>query len=372
MRGELSGLGRSMLKFLCGVALALGTVIGPCAQAASVLFLNPGTTQEAFWVSYSQFMQAAARDLAMDLRIQYADRVAETTLAQAREALQGPDRPDYLVFVNEQYVAPEILRLAQGSGVKLFMVNNALTPDQMSLLDSQPEKYPQWLGSLVPNDEEGGYLMLKELIRLHRPVAPGQVIELLAFSGSKVTPAAQLREKGMMRALAEHPEVRLRQTAQGGWTRDRAYEQAGLLFKRYPNVSLVWSANDEMAFGVMQAFTETGGKPGKDALFGTINNSPAALQALLDGRLSVLLGGHFSLGGWALVQLHDYEQGVDFGRYGGRNRQIPLLQLIDRAQAKRLLALGVRQDYGVDFHKLSAKGQPASYRYPFTLQTLMH
>ena len=62
----------------------------------------------------------------------------EITLAQAREALQGPDRPDYLVFVNEQYVAPEILRLAQGSGVKLFMVNNALTADQMSLLGRTP------------------------------------------------------------------------------------------------------------------------------------------------------------------------------------------------------------------------------------------
>ncbi|MFJ3371386.1 ABC transporter substrate-binding protein [Pseudomonas sp. NPDC086251] len=361
-----------MLKFLCGVLLTLGTVVGPCAQAASVLFLNPGTTKEAFWVSYSQFMQAAATDLDMDLRIQYSDRVAEITLRQAREALQGPVRPDYLVFVNEQYVAPEILRLSRGSGVKLFMVNNALTASQMSLLGSQPDNYPDWLGSLVPNDEEGGYLMLKELIRLHGAVGPGQFIDLLAFSGLKITPAAQLREKGMMRALAEHPEVRLRQLVYGGWTYQRAYEQAKLLFKRYPQTALVWSANDEMAFGAMQAYAETGGKPGKDALFGAINNSPAALQALLDNRLSVLLGGHFSLGGWALVQLHDDDQGVDVSQYGGRDRQIPLLQLIDRAQARQLLAMGTAQNFGVDFHKLSAKGKPTTYRYPFSLQTLMH
>ncbi|UVM52751.1 ABC transporter substrate-binding protein [Pseudomonas sp. B21-015] len=361
-----------MLKFFCGVVLALGTVLGPCAQAASVLFLNPGTTQEVFWVSYSQFMQAAAKNLGMDLHIQYSERNAETTLKQAREALQGPNRPDYLVFVNELYVAPEILRLAQGSGVKLFLVNNALTADQMRLLGAQPDKYPDWLGSLVPNNEEGGYLMLKELIRLHRPVAPGEVIDLVAFSGLKITPAAQQREQGMMRALAEHPEVRLRQLVYGGWTRERAYEQARLLFKRYPQTSLVWSANDEMAFGAMQAYAETGGQPGKDVLFSAINNSPTALQALLDGRLSVLLGGHFTLGGWALVQLHDYDQGVDISQYGGRDRQIPLLQLIDRAQAKRLLALSATQDYGVDFQKLSAKGRPTSYRYPFSLQILMH
>ena len=361
-----------MLKFLCGALLALGTVVGPSAQAESVLFLNPGTPREVFWTSYSQFMQAAADDLRIDLRIVYSDRTSEITIGQAREALLGPSRPDYLVFINEENVAPEILRLAKGSGVKLFMVNNALSPDQMRLLGARPDKYPDWVGSLVPNDEEGGYLMLKELIRLHPPAAPGQAIDLLAFSGLKITPSAQLREKGMRRALAEHPEVRLRQLVYGGWTRERAYEQAKLLFKRYPQTSLVWTANDEMGFGAMQAFEEAGGKPGKDALFGTINNSPAALRALLDKRLSVLLGGHFSLGGWALVQLHDYDQGVDVSQYGGRDRQIPLLQVIDRAQARRLLAMGSAQNFGVDFHKLSARARPISYRYPFSLQTLMH
>ncbi|WP_347900919.1 ABC transporter substrate-binding protein [Pseudomonas purpurea] len=361
-----------MLKFLCGVLLTFGVTYGACAQATSVLFLNPGTAKENFWVSYSQFMQAAAQDLGMDLQVLYSERVAETTVRQAREALQGPHRPDYLVFVNEQYVAPEILRLSQGSGVKLFIVNNSLTADQLSLLGDRQEKYPNWLGSLVTNDEEGGYLMLKELIRAHPPVAPGQPLDLLAFSGLKITPAAQLREKGMLRALREHPEVRLRQVASSRWSRQRAYEQAKVLFKRYPQVSLVWSANDEMAFGAMQAYEESGRKPGSDALFSAVNTSPPALQALLEGRLSVLLGGHFSLGGWALVQLHDYDQGVEVGKYGGRDRQVSLLQVISHAQARQMLTMGTSQNYGVDFRSLSAKGRPASYRYPFSLQALMH
>ncbi|MDB5996126.1 MAG: periplasmic binding protein/LacI transcriptional regulator [Pseudomonas sp.] len=356
-----------MLKFFYTFLLMLGTAYGPAARAESVLFLNPGKVDEAFWISYSQFMQAAATDLGIDLRILYSRRMPELTLAQARVALQGPDRPDYLMFVNEQYIAPQVLRLAQGSGVKLFMVNASLTANQLSLLGERPDR----LGSLVPNDEEGGYLMLKELIRQHPPVAPGEVIELLAFSGLKITPSAQLREQGMMRALAEHPEVRLRQLVYSGWTRDRAYEQAKLLLRRYPKVSLVWSANDEMAFGAMQAFAETGGVPGKDALFSAVNTSTAALQAKVDGTLSVLLGGHFTLGGWALVELHDLHQGVDISRYGGRDRVIPLLQLVDKATAKRMLAMGDSPAYGVNFRGLSAKGRPTSYRYPFALQTLM-
>lgn len=356
-----------MLKFLYIFLLMLGAACGPAAHAESVLFLNPGKTDETFWLSYSKFMQAAAKDLGVDLQILYSQRMPELTVAQARLALQGPDRPDYLVFVNEQYVAPQILRLAQGSGVKLFTVNAGLTPNQLSLLGERSDR----LGSLVPNDEEGGYLMLTDLIRQHPPVAPGEVIELLAFSGLKITPSAQLREQGMMRALAEHPEVRLRQLVYGGWGRSRAYEQAKLLFQRYPNVSLVWSANDEMAFGAMQAYSEMGGVPGKGALFSGVNTSPAALQAKVDGRMSVLLGGHFTLGGWALVELHDYEQGVDLDQYGGRDRLIPILQLIDKGDARRLLSMRASPDYGVNFRRLSAKGRPASYRYPFSLQTLM-
>ncbi|SEN66702.1 ABC-type sugar transport system, substrate-binding protein, contains N-terminal xre family HTH domain [Pseudomonas sp. ok272] len=361
-----------MFKFLCGMLITACMAFGPGAQASSVVFLNPGTSKETFWVSYTLFMQAAAKDLGMDLAVQYSERNPETTIRHAREVLQGAKRPDYLVFVNEQYVAPEILRLSQGSGVKLFIVNNSLTAGQLALLGNRAQKYPNWLGSLVPNDEEGGYLMLKELLRLQGPVAPGQKIELLAFSGLKITPSAQLREKGMLRALREHPEVQLRQLVFGAWSRERAYEQASLLFKRYPKVSLVWSANDEMAFGAMQAYEEIGGKPGEDALFSAINSSPAALQARLDGRLSVLMGGHFSMGGWTLVLLHDIDQGVAIEQYGGRDRQLPLLQLIDRAQAKRLLVMDGSEDYGVDFRSLSAKGRPPSYRYPFSLQTLMH
>ena len=118
-----------MLKALClSVWLGLSLVSG--AQAASVVFLNPGNADETFWVSYSRFMQGAAQNLGMSLRVEYSGRDRQRVLHQARQALQGPQRPDYLVLVNEQYVAPEIIRLSRGSGVRLFLVNNGLTVDQ--------------------------------------------------------------------------------------------------------------------------------------------------------------------------------------------------------------------------------------------------
>ena len=354
-----------MLKVLIACVWLLGSAYGAMAHATSVVFLNPGTSTETFWVTYAQFMQAAAKDLGLDLRVRYSERNPDTTVAQAREALQGENRPDYLVFVNEQYIAPQILRMALGRGVKLLIVNNALTAAQLQMLDMH--KDAQWIGSLVADDEQAGYLMLTDLLRSHGPVAPGESLDLLAFSGVKNTPAAQRREQGLRRALAEHPQVRLRQLVYGEWSRQRAFEQATQLFKRYPQTALVWSANDEMALGAMQALQDSGRVPGKDALFSAVNSSPGILQARLDGRLTTLVAGHFTLGGWAMVLINDDAKGVDIAAYGGRDRQQALFQLIDARQAQRLLG----PMPPVDFRALSAVGKPPSYRYPFSLQLLL-
>ncbi|MFK3789556.1 MULTISPECIES: ABC transporter substrate-binding protein [Pseudomonas] len=360
-----------MFKLLCKCVVWLSLPFWSMAQATSVVFLNPGNSTETFWVSYSHFMQAAARDLGMDLRILYAERDAGRTLEQARQVIQGEHRPDYLVLVNEQYIAPQILRLSQGTGIKLFLVNSALTQDQRELIGQNRHKYSDWIGSMLGNDEEAGYLMLKELVRQHGPVADGQSIELLAFSGLKVTPSAQLREQGLRRALAEFPQVHLRQLVYGEWNRERAYRQAQQLLRRYPQARLVWSANDEMALGAMSAARELGLKPGKDVLFSGLNSSPQALQALIDGQLSVLVAGHFTLGGWALVTLHDDALGLDTRRQGGPDWRLPLLQPLTPGQAQQLLRLGDRAGSGVNFRALSAQGKPDGYRYPFGLQLLL-
>ncbi|MFK0094472.1 ABC transporter substrate-binding protein [Pseudomonas sp. NPDC090592] len=351
-----------MLKALCqSLCLALPLVAN--AQSASVVFLNPGLSTETFWTSYTRFMQAAADELGMTLRVEYSERRADLALSQARSILNGPQRPDYLVLVNEQYVAPEIMRLSRGTGVKLLLVNNGLTASQARSIEAQPEKYAEPLGTLTTNDDEAGFQMLHQMVaRLPRDSFP---VDLVAFAGVKTTPASQQREEGMRRALADFPQVRLRQVVYGGWNRQRAYEQARVLLERYPDTRLVWSANDEMAFGAMQAFEEAGRKPGRDVLFGAVNSSPEALRARIDGRLSVLMGGHFSLGGWAMVMLHDDAQGLALNRDGLREHRVPLLQSIDKAKAQRWLKLLGRADYGVDFLQYSAEGRPASYKYPF-------
>lgn len=334
------------------------------AHATSVVFLNPGLSSEPFWVNYSSYMQDAADDLGMQLRVMYGERDPHKTLGNAREVLQGAQKPDFLVFVNEQFVGPEVLRLFADSGIKLFALHSTLTPEQQTLAGGTREKYSNWIGSLVPNDEEAGYLMGKALLEL----APKGGTELVAFSGVKQTPSATLREAGLQRALAEHPQVRLRQVLYGEWKEQRAYEQAKALLPRYPDVSLVWSANDEMAFGAMRAAQEQG----RVLRYSALNNSQRVLQAKIDGSISVLASGHFILGGCAMVMLHDYAAGMDFAARGGKDQQARLFRLVNEQQAKHLLRHMDKGGKGLDFRRFSATRHPRMQRYDFAIDALLH
>ncbi len=340
------------------------------AMAVSVVFLNPGPVTDGYWLAYGNFMQAAAAKFDMSLEVLYTDRDTRKLLAFAREALQGVERPDYLVFSNELNVAPEILRLSKGSGVKLFAVNNTLTANQIRIVGDLAENYPDFIGSLVGNDEEAGYLTASQLIRLGTASGNGQPIELLAFAGTSSTPVSVHREQGLYRALAEHPEVHLRQIVLGGWRRDRALEQARILLKRYPQTRLIWTANDQMAFGVMDAVTESGQQPGKDVLFSSINWSPAALRAVQEGQLNVIAGGHFMLGGLAIVLLHDYEATAPAARKKIGAREAQLMRLLAPGEITRIRAVSRRADFGVDVRRLSLKGKPPGSEYEFVRKTL--
>jgi ABC-type sugar transport system substrate-binding protein len=353
---------------LLATLLMLGGVVqASVVKPASVVFLNPGHATEPFWVSYSEFMQAAARDLGMQLRIVYGARDTGKLLAAAHEIRDSSDPPDYLLFVNEQYIGPEILRLFAEAPIKVFALHSTLTAEQQALAGASREQYRNWIGSLVPNDEEAGYLMAKALIE----TLDQRSGELLALYGMRQTPSASLREQGLARALAEHPEVRLQQLVYGEWKRERAYEQTRTLLQRRPGIDLIWSANDEMAFGALQAVTEQGLVPGKDVSISGLNSSARVLQARIDGHINVLVAGHNSLGGWAMVMLYDYHAGYDFSQHGGKDQVAPVLQLINAAQARQLLKRLATPGFGIDFRHYSVAHQPGMKRYDFNLHALL-
>lgn len=363
-----------MLRML---VLVLGVVLAWPAMALSVAFINPGKSDEMFWLTASRAMEAAARDLDISLTVMYAERQHPRVLGLARQiiALPPEKRPDYVVFTNDYATGPEVLRLLDAAGIKSFMAFSATDPQADRVELGMPrQRYVHWLGSLEPKAEDAGYLTAKALIARGRAAGLPRIdgmLPLVAIGGDRSTPTSLRRSEGLRRAVAEAGDVVLLQEVYAGWDQARAREQSSWLYLRYPQARLLWAGSDLMAFGAMQGWRQRGGKPGKDAFFSAINTSPQAMAALRDGSLSALAGGHFIAGAWSLVLLYDYHHGRDF-QDEGLTLVRPMFTLFDAQSAARFQQLYGNQDFSrVDFRHYSKVLNPKMRHYQFDFKPLL-
>lgn len=360
------------LRFaLCAAVLLCGSV----ARAQSVAFINPGKSDEIYWVTATQGMQAAAKSLGIIFEVQYAQREHLKTLEIAREMVARPTgkRPEYIVITNDYAVAGELLKIIEGAGVKSFLAYSSIPIEQRSDIGAPRTKYKGWLGSLEPQAEDAGYLTARTLIergKKENAVGPDGNLHMLAIAGDRSTPSSINRNQGMRRAVNEHPTVVLEQEVYAAWTREKAAEQAEWLYQRYPHAKLVWAGNDLMAFGAMTAWEKRGGKPGMDAWFSGINTSTEALEAIKSGRLTSLAGGHFITGAWALVMIYDYHRGRDFVDEG-LELQRPMFAEFTPQLADRYIQRFSGGFQDVDFSRYSKVKNPQLRRYDFGFAQLL-
>ena len=356
--------------------LLAGALCVQCAAAQSVTFINPGKSDEAYWVASAQAMQRAADDLGMQLDIIYTqrDRLRPIVEAQRIAALPAAKRPDYVVFSNEYSVAPSMLEALKDSGIQVFMAFSGVQGVQREKTGGPREHYPLWLGSMIPNAEEAGYLTAQAVIAAARSrgamdVGSGK-LHMLAIAGDRSTPSSIARNAGMRKAVAQSSDVVLEQEVYGEWSRDKAFGQASVLFQRYPQARVVWAGNDLMAFGAMQAWKQRGGEPGQDAFFSGINTSEEAFNAVREGRLSALAGGHFLAGAWAMVMLFDHSRGIDFVQEG-LELQRPMFMLLDPPRLDIFEASFGVQGRALNFRQFSKYHNKKLRHYDFDMKHLL-
>jgi len=361
----------SLSLALCLAVLLCGSV----ARAQSVAFINPGKSDEIYWVTATQGMQAAAHSLGMTFEVRYAQREPLKTLEIAREMVARPagKRPENIVITDDYSVADRLLAIIDPAGVKTFLAYSSIPVDQRGGIGSPRGKYKGWLGSLEPQAEDAGYLTARALIergKREKAFGPDGKLHMLAIAGDRSTPSSINRNQGMRRAVAEAPTVVLEEEVYAAWARENAAQQAESLYRRYPDVKLVWAGNDLMAFGAMAAWEKRGGKPGVDAWFSGVNTSTEALEAVKSGRLTSLAGGHFITGAWALVMIYDYHHGRDFADEGLELRR-PMFAEFTPLLADRYIERFSGGFDGVDFSRYSKVKNPKLRRYNFGFAQLL-
>ena len=110
----------------------------------------------------------------------------------------------------------------------------------------------------------------------------GKVIEIKGLDNS--SPAID-RHKGFVQALSKYPDIQLKRTLSGEWTKESGYKSIKSAIADAKDCNIVWGQNDRMAEGARRAMTEAGIRNvlyvGTDAL----PSKGGGIEAVHNGKL---------------------------------------------------------------------------------------
>jgi ribose transport system substrate-binding protein len=173
--------------------------------------------------------------------------------------------------------APDVVPIAkmlESAGV--YWVNWWNKPPDVKVMD-----YPHWVSHVQFDAVGQGYWNAKELFKSFKTPNKGKII---AIQGMLANNAAIGRFQGLQKALKENPGVQLLQWESAEWDTTKAYNATKALLAAHRDVDGVWSANDNMAMGAIQALKEAG-LAGKVLVTGTDGN-PEAFDAIKAGTMT--------------------------------------------------------------------------------------
>jgi len=337
-----------------------GSVNWGYAKDLHVTFLNPGNAEDVgVWHLLSNFMQAAADDLDIALEVLYADRNHIKMLNQAKQVANRTKVPDYVIMVNEKLMGKEMLLVFKNSRSKIFFIHNGLTDKQRKEVGNERVKIKNWIGTIVTDEYQSGYKLIKELYRLTK--APPKI---LGITGTKATPVSLIRLKGVEDYIVESGRGEQVQVVYGKWSYEDGKEKALPLLKRHDDINMIWAANDSMAMGAYAAAQEVA--PQRKILVGGLGGFPDAIESVKKGDMKVTVGGHVMIGAWSLILINDYHFGLDFIDDIGTNIKVDHNTVINTAEtADRFADVVLNHPQEIDFRKFSKKINPSLTQYDF-------
>jgi simple sugar transport system substrate-binding protein len=141
------------------------------------------------------------------------------------------------------------------------------------------------IGKFSPDDLDEGHA---DEVR-DRPV---RIVELSGTVGSST---ATKRAQGFREVLAEHhaerntPEFKIIHSASGDFLRSKGYELMCSILETYDDIDVVYSHNDGMTLGAIEAMKERDIRPGEDIVIVTIDAEQAAIDALGHGEINCVV-----------------------------------------------------------------------------------
>ncbi len=203
------------------------------------------------------------------------------TDAQAQTSKQVSDVEDLIARrVNAIFLAPRefeglapALQAAKAAKIPVFLIDREAA-------GKVGDDYVTFIGSnFVQQGERVGEWLAKQTN------GKAGIVELQGTAGSSV---ANDRSKGFMNIISKNPDMKILASQPANFTRAEGQKVMENLIQAHNKaITAVYTHNDEMALGAIQALKAAGMNPGKDVLVVSIDGQKSALEAIIAGDMNI-------------------------------------------------------------------------------------
>lgn len=366
---------RSLRKALICLAALSWLSVSLAQPAPKVTLLVPDPPGVSpFWTQVIEIMKAAAEDLKIDLRFAYSRSNSYSLKKDGLAALNSPDKPEYFLSGYWNASTQHHLERAEQLGVRTFIFNSGVAPEERDAVGQPREKYKHWIGQMTPDELQAGYVLADILIdkaKMAGKIDTGKVHVVGLGGWGNKNEIEEDRYNGLKNRINEQNDAVLDEFVLTGWVQATAYSELLDILKQSPKTGVIWSASDVMALGAIEAVKDVGKVPGNDVFIGGIDWSRDGIDAVVSGKMVTTLGTHFLEGAKALLLVHDYHYGLDFAQKPGvvmRTQLKPVTASNAEEYREKLSNLDWRK---IDFTQFSKKYNAGLRSYDFTLGELL-
>lgn len=268
----------TLLAASCGCAVK-SEPAPPEKDLIVVGFSQLGSESDWRIANTQSMLDALSEENGFDLLFDNAKQKQENQFLAIRNFIQ--QGVDYIVLAPIAETGwDSVLQEAKDAGLPVIIVDRQIQVEDESL-------YVSWVGSDFLKEGRTAVQWLENEISLKR--MQNENIRILHIQGTDGATAQILRTHALNSAVASHPLWSIAARLQGEFTEACGYEVVRDFLETGESFNVIYSENDNMTFGAMQALDEAGLTygPDGDIIIITFDAVHAALEECLAGNINL-------------------------------------------------------------------------------------
>lgn len=235
---------------------------------------------ESGWrIGNTKSVQEAAEAAGIRLMLENANQSQEKQLTALRSFIAY--RVDVIAFspiVQEGW--DNVLREAREAGIPVIIEDRTVDTHDESL-------YAVHVGSdFYSEGVMAGEYLLKKLSTL----PPETVLNVVELTGTQGSSPMLLRSAGFRDTVAKEPRVHILDSISGDFMISKGKECVRLMLEKYgTEFDVLFSHNDAMMYGALDAFGEYGVIPGRDVIIISVDGEQQAIDLLKEGKVNCVV-----------------------------------------------------------------------------------